>query len=179
MSPSGSIRRRTVLAGGVTLLTSLSGCSDWGNQAQSAEQSVPPLIGAEVTNQTQQTLDFYLLVQGNSGEVTYWKEDELSAAAPDEGTITNSWVVQFVPPCYSDFLVSVSIDAGETWHQIGPTDYRRAYDDFPTNQGCSPGAVILEKNEVEFESRLSIYDEEQCGNNSETTGTVQGLKERN
>lgn len=179
MSPSGSVRRRAVLAGGVTLLTSLAGCSDWENQAQSAERRVPPLIGAEVTNQTQQTLKFYLLVQGDSENVTYWKEGELSAATPDEGTSANSWVVEFVPPCHSDFLVSVSIDAGETWHQIGPTDYRQAYEDFPTNQGCSPDAVIFEESKVEFESRLSIYADEQCESNSETTDTVKGLKERN
>lgn len=179
MSPSGPIRRRGVLAGGVTLLTSLAGCSAWGNQAQTAERRVPPLVGAEVSNRTQQTLDFYLLVQGNGGEVTYWKEGELSAATPDEGSIANSWVVQFVPPCHSDFLVSVSTDAGKTWHQIGPTDYRQAHEDFPTNQGCSPDAVIFEKSEVEFESRLSTYDDEQCGNNSETTNTVENLKERN
>lgn len=177
MSPSGPVQRRAVLAGGVTLLTGLVGCSDLVNQTQSTEQDVPPLVEAKVTNRMRQALDFYLLVQGARGGVTYWKEGELSAAAPEEDAVAHSWVVEFVPPCHSDFLVSVSADAGETWHQIGSTDYRRAHEEFPINQGCSPDAVIFENGDVEFESGLSVYDDEQCGNNSETTGAMKGSRE--
>lgn len=160
---SSAVRRRELLLGGATLLTGFAGCSEIENAIGRGQQTrLPPLVEVTVTNTDFRTYSLYLLIQSADGDIVDWGEYELSAATETGGILKKQAVgVGTGQRCVARFLVSISVDEGENWCQIGSHRYRTRYEDIPDNQGAAPEAIIRD-GDPEFQPRLSFFPDEQC-----------------
>jgi len=170
---SRSIRRRELLVGGSTVLTGFSGCAAVDNlfmKDQSTES--PPLIEVRVVNHDFEPYSLHLLLQSNDGEIHSWNKYELRAATESEGVKTAQAVTAGSGQmCLDGFLVSASIDGGDSWSQIDGQMYIEEREDASESQGAAPEGEITE-GELTFYPRLDNIMDGQCSNGTQESDTT-------
>ena len=73
--------------------------------------------------------------------------------------------------CLNDFLVSASIDGGDTWSQIGGQAFVENYDDISERQGAAAEGEVRD-GELTFYAELKLIIEGQCSNGTQESGTT-------
>ncbi|PSP55632.1 hypothetical protein BRC82_04965 [Halobacteriales archaeon QS_1_67_19] len=83
MPTQSSIRRRALLIGGTSLVTSLAGCSALADSFTNSEvDGPPPLYEIVAENRREEQCSVDLLVERN-GEIVYWEINNVPVADPD------------------------------------------------------------------------------------------------
>lgn len=169
---SHPIRRRELLVGGSTLLTAFSGCAATNNPFTPPQSTEPPIIEVTVINRDFESYELYLLIQTGSGEIHSWNTYELPAATESEGIKTSQSVgVGTGQMCLDRFIVSASIDGGDSWSQIDSQTYVDERNDISENQGAAPEGEITE-GELTFYPRLDNIMDGQCSNGTQESDTT-------
>jgi hypothetical protein len=139
---------------------------------QNQPSEPPPLIEVTITNRDLEPYNLQLLIQSNGGEIHSWNKYELRAATESEsGKMSQSIGVGTGKMCLNDFLVSASIDGGDTWSQIGGQTFVENYDDISERKGAAAAGEVRD-SELTFHPELKLILEGQCSNGTQESETT-------
>lgn len=124
MPTQSSIRRRALLAGGTSLVTSLAGCSSLADSFTGSEvDGPPPLYEIVAENRREEQCLVDLLVE-RDGEIVYWEMNDVPVAHPD-GDEDHSRAFQLDSPEWpacGTHVVRARLDGQSTWAKFDFAD---------------------------------------------------------
>lgn len=139
MSTQSSIRRRALLIGGTSLVTSLAGCSALADSFTNSEvDGPPPLYEIVAENRREEQCSVDLLVE-RDGEIVYWEINDVPVADPDnDGKHYRQFQLDSPEwPACGTHVVMARIEGQSTWTKFD-------FADLPPETGDMNNPVELE-----------------------------------